>query len=427
MLLSERRDGGFAGCLLRGPWGEAWRHGPIYWRFCWVGPARVGVAVAFGGLGLGWREGSAGRPAGRLPGRRRGVLPPTITSTGLRFRFGDAHGRFLRRVRVGLNWTAHARRWESSQPDPSVVPTKHPSTPATAPPHQQHSHLLQFSISISISDPQLQARSPSLRPAGAQQPASASGLLLCLSVCAWSYLIFAAQNQGGVGAEKEGKKRRGGRQRCAANLRGAGGFEHGRAPPARCRSQSGQQRPPRPPGLPPTVPPRPPWRAPWWTAPPATCSSARTGLRTWRSATSATATPGTDPSLFPCPDPSQIRAAAPTDSLPLPRDSMVTNDRGRLVSIARAIKCGFVPSSRVIPDALAFLGVGSQLEGLRAARILNYLPRVSLPGSSFVSAIYLPWSVCNLSYSRGGFIRSSLFNHNWAIVGLPISAPCSIC
>ncbi|KAL5653173.1 hypothetical protein ACJX0J_038631, partial [Zea mays] len=29
--------------------------------------------------------------------------------------------------------------------------------------------------------------------------------------------------------------------------------------------------------------PRPPWQAPWWTAPPATCSSARTGLRTWKS------------------------------------------------------------------------------------------------------------------------------------------------
>ena len=43
---------------------------------------------------------------------------------------------------------------------------------------------------------------------------------------------------------------------------------------------------------------------------------------------------------------------------------MLTADRGRLVSIAPAIKCGFVPWSRVIPDALALLGVRFQLEAL---------------------------------------------------------------
>jgi hypothetical protein len=50
---------------------------------------------------------------------------------------------------------------------------------------------------------------------------------------------------------------------------------------------------------------RRPWRAPWWTGPPPTTSSAPTGLRTWRSATSATATPGTDPLSLPRP-PCQI-------------------------------------------------------------------------------------------------------------------------
>jgi hypothetical protein len=142
-----------------------------------------------------------------------------------------------------------------------------------------------------------------------------------VSVCACSYLIFAAQNQGAWGAEKEGGKK--GETEVRGQPAWCGWFR-ARAS-ARCRSQSGQQRPPRPapPGLPPAVLParRPasitPWRAPWWTVPPATISSARTGLRTWRSATSATATPGTDP-LSPCLDPSQIRAAPPPESLAPP-------------------------------------------------------------------------------------------------------------
>jgi hypothetical protein len=65
-------------------------------------------------------------------------------------------------------------------------------------------------------------------------------------------------------------------------------------------------------GASPPIPIRPslagggwPWRAPWWTGPPPTTSSAPTGLRTWRSATSATATPGTDPLSLPRP-PCQI-------------------------------------------------------------------------------------------------------------------------
>jgi hypothetical protein len=73
-------------------------------------------------------------------------------------------------------------------------------------------------------------------------------------------------------------------------------------PAARLRSQSA-----------PSGRRRRPWRAPWWTGPPPTTSSAPTGLRTWRSATSATATPGTDP-LSPLPDsadPCEIRCSAP--------------------------------------------------------------------------------------------------------------------
>jgi hypothetical protein len=140
-----------------------------------------------------------------------------------------------------------------------------------------------------------QARSPSVRPTGARQ--AASGPLCARAAQLPNFRCTKPEGgEGRVGAKRERKEREG--QRCRANLRGAGGFEHGQAPPRSLPIPIRLQQ--RPPAAPPAGPPsdrspRPPWQAPWWTAPPATCSSARTGLRTWRSATSATATPGTYP------------------------------------------------------------------------------------------------------------------------------------
>jgi hypothetical protein len=138
-----------------------------------------------------------------------------------------------------------------------------------------------------------QARSPSVRPTGARQ--AASGPLCARAAQLPNFRCTKPEGGEGEGGGKKGTKRKGGTE-VQASLRGAGGFEHGASATLLAADPNPATAAAAPPAGPPSDrSPRPPWQAPWWTAPPATCSSARTGLRTWRSATSATATPGTYP------------------------------------------------------------------------------------------------------------------------------------
>lgn len=215
--------------------------------FCRLGrPARCIWWVWVGAS----REGREGRAAAGSPSRRPPSRVPRARSTGLRFRFGDTHGRrhgrtqrgtahgkergFLRRVRVGLD---SSRRCESNQPEPDPsVPTKHPFTPATG---------------IPISDPpqpQSQARPP-LRPPGARQPASEPLWSPC------RYLIFAAPTKSEGGGKKERGKTQDSHREVRGQLAWCGWF---RARASAIRSLPIPIRPAAaapPPGLPPTVPP----------------------------------------------------------------------------------------------------------------------------------------------------------------------------
>jgi hypothetical protein len=178
-----------------------------------------------------------------------------------------------------------------------------------------------------------------------------------------------------VGAKKKGgrQSQRGARPTCLVRVVSGTGERH---PLAADPNPASSGRPAT--GPPSDRSPRPPWLVPWWTAPPETCSSARTGLRTWRSATSATATPGTDP-LSRYPDLSRIRAAPAIRFPPYPREIL-----------NRAC-------DQLWFYALTLLGVRFQLEGVQAARIELSATGVSARIIISDSAMYLPCSVCILT------------------------------
>lgn len=224
----------------------------------------------------------------------------------------DAHGRTpLERERIPpplprwTHWTAHARRCFRSQPDP-LVPTEHF--------HPRPPPRTGISISISISDPLQPAGTFSISPAD-RRAAGSERATVCARSAATEFSLHKTRGRRGGGWGQKGNEKKG-RDRGAGQPAWCGWFRARASATLLAADPNPATAAAAPPAGPPSDrSPRPPWQAPWWTAPPATCSSARTGLRTWRSATSATATPGTYPHS-PRSDPSQIRAAPPPGSLP---------------------------------------------------------------------------------------------------------------
>jgi hypothetical protein len=136
----------------------------------------------------------------------------------------DARGRTpLERERIPpplprwTHWAAHARRCFRSQPDP-LVPTEHfhPRPPPRT------------DISISISDPLQPAGTFSISPID-RCAAGSERATMCARSAATEFSLHKTRGRRGRVGEKERKEREG--QRCRANLRGAGGFGHGQAPP----------------------------------------------------------------------------------------------------------------------------------------------------------------------------------------------------
>jgi hypothetical protein len=237
------------------------------------------------------REAAAGSPSWR---RWR---PPSHESTDVRtsVRWTRAdeplwkERGFLRRFRVGrTGQLTHAAAFAASQirwfQQNISIHARHraPTSPSLSP--------------IRCSP---QAHSPSVRSTGAQQAASGP---LCARAAQLPN-FRCTKPEGGGGGWGKGTKRKGGTE-VQGKPAWCGWFRaRASATPLAADPNPATVAAAPPAGPPSDRSPHPPWQAPWWTAPPATRSSARTGLRTWRSATSATATPGTYP-YSPRSDPS---------------------------------------------------------------------------------------------------------------------------